>query len=69
MLRTAWLCLTLLLSIVSASAQTPPDSRLKPIIDQKTIRIAYRTDATPFAFTNDQKQPTGFSVEHTKPAN
>ncbi len=65
MLRVAGLCLTLLLSIASASAQTqiPSDSRLKSIIEQKTIRIAYRTDATPFAFANDQKQAAGFSVD------
>jgi len=65
MLRTAGLFLALLLSIASASAQTqvPADSHLKTIIDKKTMRIAYRTDATPFAFANDQKQPTGFSVD------
>jgi glutamate/aspartate transport system substrate-binding protein len=48
---------------VSAQAQTPSDSRLKSIIDKKTIRIAYRTDATPFAFVNEQKQPVGFSLD------
>ena len=65
MLRIAGLFFALLISVASASAQTqiPSDSRLKSIIDQKTIRIAYRTDATPFAFANDQKQATGFSVD------
>jgi ABC-type amino acid transport substrate-binding protein len=65
MVRIGGLFFALLISIVSASAQTqfPSDSRLKSIIDQKTIRIAYRTDATPFAFANDQKQAAGFSVD------
>lgn len=50
---------------VSASAQFqyPPDSRLKSIFDSKTIRIAYRTDATPFAFANDAHEPAGFSID------
>jgi ABC-type amino acid transport substrate-binding protein len=65
MRRIGGLLFALLISIVAASAQTqiPSDSRLKSIIDQKTIRIAYRTDATPFAFASDQKQATGFSVD------
>jgi glutamate/aspartate transport system substrate-binding protein len=65
MYRWASLFLAVFLSVVSASAQaqTPPDSRLKSITDKKTIRIAYRTDATPFAFANGQNQPVGFSVD------
>ena len=51
--------------MASASAQTqvPSDSRLKSITDKKVIRIAYRTDATPFAFANSQNEATGFSVD------
>jgi len=50
---------------VPAAAQTqfPVDSRLNSIVERKTIRIAYRTDATPFAFANDQNQAAGFSVD------
>ena len=50
---------------VSASAQTsiPSDSRLKSIVGNKTIRIAYRTDATPFSFKNDKGEPAGFSLD------
>jgi glutamate/aspartate transport system substrate-binding protein len=65
MLRAAGVIFALLISAVSASAQmqVPADSRLKSIVDTKTIRIAYRTDATPFAFVNDQKRAAGFSVD------
>jgi glutamate/aspartate transport system substrate-binding protein len=47
----------------AAQTQISPDSRLNSIIEKKTIRIAYRTDATPFAFANDKKQAVGFSVD------
>jgi glutamate/aspartate transport system substrate-binding protein len=65
MLRFAILFLALFASLASASAQAPipSDSRLKSIVDNKTIRIAYRTDATPFSFKNDKGEPAGFSLE------
>jgi ABC-type amino acid transport substrate-binding protein len=51
--------------LVSASAQAPipSDSRLRSIIENKTIRIAYRTDATPFSFKNEKGEPAGFSLD------
>ena len=52
------------LATASAQPQYPSDSRLKTISDSKTIRIAYRTDATPFAFANDKHEAVGFSVEY-----
>jgi glutamate/aspartate transport system substrate-binding protein len=65
MLRLASLFLSFFVIVASASAQTqaPPDSRLKSITDKKTIHIAYRTDATPFAFANDKNEAVGFSVD------
>src|SRR5215467_412279 len=65
MLRFAILSFAFFASLASASAQTPipSDSRLKSIVDYKTIRIAYRTDATPFSFKNDKGEPAGFSLE------
>jgi len=50
---------------VSAFAQTsiPSDSRLKSIVENKAIRIAYRTDATPFSFKNEKGEPAGFSLD------
>lgn len=47
----------------SPPAQIPSDSRLKSIIDSKTIRIGYRADASPFAFTNSRGEPSGYSLE------
>ena len=47
-------------------AQTPSDSRLKRIVDTKSIKIAYRSDATPFSFRNDQKNPDGYTIDLCK---
>ncbi len=63
------LCLTLF-SVAAASAQTqtqvPSNSRLKAIASAKTIKIAYRTDARPFSFVNEKKEPVGFTVDLCK---
>ncbi len=65
MLRWASLFLVFSMSVAGATAQTqiPPDSRLQTIIAKKSIRIAYRTDAAPFAFANDKNEPTGYSID------
>jgi ABC-type amino acid transport substrate-binding protein len=42
------------------------DGRLKKIADTKTISIAYRADATPFSFTNEKKEPVGFTIDLCK---
>lgn len=53
------------LSANGAQAEAP-DGRLKTIAAKKTVKIAYRTDATPFSFLNDRKQPTGYSLDICK---
>ena len=59
----------LALSVPAAPAQTqaqvqvPGDSKLKSILDKKSIRIGYRTDASPFAFVNARGEPAGFSLD------
>jgi ABC-type amino acid transport substrate-binding protein len=66
MLRFAGLFFALCVAAsATASAQTSvsANSRLKPITDTKTIRIAYRTDATPFAFVNANNEPAGYSLD------
>src|SRR3974390_3522 len=65
MLRFALLALAFFTSFATAAPQPPipSDSRLKSIIDKKPIRIAYRTDATPFSFKNDKGEPAGFSLD------
>ena len=65
MLRVTCLLLGLIVSSATALAQAqfPPDSHLKSIVDNNTIRIAYRTDATPFSFANDKGEPVGFSID------
>jgi len=64
MLRTM-LALALLLSTGAVHAQAL-DGRLKKIADSKTINIAYRADAIPFSFTNEQKEVTGFTIDLCK---
>ena len=55
--------LALLLPLTSLAQADPPlDGRLKKIRDSKTIRVAFRTDARPFAFM-ERAQAGGYSVE------
>jgi glutamate/aspartate transport system substrate-binding protein len=63
MFRCASVFLLLFGTLASAQAQTPSDSHLNSIAANKTVRIAYRTDATPFAFTNDKNEPAGYSLD------
>jgi len=42
------------------------DGRLKKISDSSTITIAYRTDALPFSYEEEGKQPAGYTVELCK---
>jgi glutamate/aspartate transport system substrate-binding protein len=65
MLRLISIFVALFVSLASASAQGqfPPESRLKSIADSQTIRVASRTDATPFAFVSDKGDPVGFSID------
>jgi ABC-type amino acid transport substrate-binding protein len=57
--------LALVLAPALALAQ-PLDGRLKKIKESKTIAIAHRTDAAPFSFVDDKKQPVGYSVDLCK---
>ena len=65
MLRIATLVFAALFVTSAVHAQAL-DGRLRKIADSKTISIAYRTDATPFSFTDDTKQPAGFSIDLCK---
>ena len=64
---TSLLC-SLIVSISVAAAQTtaPPDSRLNRIAAEKSVRIAYRSDARPFSFQNQSKEASGFVVDLCK---
>lgn len=65
MLRTLVCALAAVFAASAVHAQAL-DGRLKKIADTKTIAIAYRTDATPFSFTNDKKEPVGFTIDLCK---
>ena len=61
------------LLVVLALLAAPPllhaqtvDGTLKKIRDSKTVTIAYRTDALPFAYEGDGKQPAGYTVDLCK---
>jgi ABC-type amino acid transport substrate-binding protein len=62
MLRTAFALVALVLTAGTASAQTP-DGRLGTIGKTHTIKIAYRTDAMPFSYLNEKKEPVGYTVD------
>lgn len=42
------------------------DGVLKKIRDSKSVTIAYRTDALPFSYVGNDKQPAGYTVELCK---
>ncbi|MBE0626181.1 MAG: amino acid ABC transporter substrate-binding protein [Burkholderiales bacterium] len=65
MLRIATLVLSALFAAGAVHAQAL-DGRLKKIAHSKTIRIAYRTDATPFSYADDNNAPAGFSIDLCK---
>jgi ABC-type amino acid transport substrate-binding protein len=65
MIRTTTLAFALLLIAGSVHAQSL-DGRLKKIADTKIVTIAYRSDATPFSFTDDKQQVVGFSIDLCK---
>ncbi len=63
MLRLATLLICL---AVPALVQAQAPDTLKKIRDAKTVAIAYRTDALPFSFAGQDKQPAGYTVELCK---
>jgi len=65
MIRTTTLAFALLFAAGAVHSQNL-DGRLKKIADARTVTIAYRTDATPFSFTDDKKQVVGFSIDLCK---
>ena len=65
MLRTASILAALLALSGIASAQAL-DGRLKKIAASKSIAIAYRADAIPFSFVDEQKQPIGYTIDLCK---
>jgi ABC-type amino acid transport substrate-binding protein len=58
----AVLCLAPPLALAQM-ASTPLEGRLKKIHETKTISVAYRTDALPFSFEDNEKKPSGYSVD------
>jgi glutamate/aspartate transport system substrate-binding protein len=60
------LAAVLLCLAVPALAHAQVPDTLKKIRGAKTVTIAYRTDALPFSFSGDDKQPAGYTVEVCK---
>jgi glutamate/aspartate transport system substrate-binding protein len=65
MVRIAFALIALILTAGLASAQGH-DDRLNSINKTKIIKIAYRTDARPFSFLNENKEPAGYTVDLCK---
>jgi ABC-type amino acid transport substrate-binding protein len=53
-------------TVASARTQIPPDSRLKAIAATKVIKVACRSDASPFSFLSAAKEQVGFSIDICK---
>jgi ABC-type amino acid transport substrate-binding protein len=53
-------------TVASAQTQIPPDSRLKAIAATKVIKIASRSDASPFSFMSAAKEQVGYSIDVCK---
>ncbi|MPZ42905.1 MAG: transporter substrate-binding domain-containing protein [Betaproteobacteria bacterium] len=64
MIRIAAAMMLFLASPVLYAQNAKP--ALEHIRDSKTITIGYRTDALPFAYADQAKQPAGYSVELCK---
>lgn len=65
MIRRITFFLTVLFAAGAVHAQAL-DGRLKKIAQTKTIAIAYRADAMPFAFADDRNQVDGYSIDLCK---
>ncbi len=49
-----------------ALSDTPIGSRLRMITAKKVIKVAYRTEASPFSYVGPQKEPVGYTVDLCK---
>jgi glutamate/aspartate transport system substrate-binding protein len=58
----AALCLAPALALAQ-TGNAPFDGRLKKIQETKTISVAYRTDALPFSFEDNEKKPAGYMID------
>ena len=56
----------LVAALLPALAVAQGTDRLKRIKETRTIAIAHRTDALPFSYLDESKQPTGYTVELCK---
>lgn len=65
-LKTLLAALCLAPALALAQASPPLEGRLKKIQDSKTIAVAYRTDALPFSFEDNDKKPSGYMVDLCK---
>jgi glutamate/aspartate transport system substrate-binding protein len=62
MQRLAALVVALLFVSIASHAQTV-DGTLKRIKATKSVAVAHRSDAAPFSFVDESKQPLGFSID------
>ena len=63
--RSSLIAIVLALVPAVAFAQAL-DGRLKKIKDAKSVSIAYRSDAAPFSFIDQGKEPVGYSIDLCK---
>ena len=61
--------LLFIVAFISISKAAPAqilEGRLKQIQESKVVRLAYRSDASPFSFANAQGQPDGYTIDLCK---
>jgi ABC-type amino acid transport substrate-binding protein len=62
MLALRFVSLVIFLGGLCAPAQAQ-EGRLAAIMSSKTIKLAYRTDARPFSYTNSFNAPAGYTID------
>src|ERR1700716_435806 len=53
-------------AVVTAASVQDLSGRLQTIAASKTVKVAYRSDATPFSFMNERQQVAGFTIDLCK---
>ncbi len=66
MLRASLALIGLVAAVVTDAPAQDLNSRLKTIAASKTVKLAYRSDATPFSFMNERRQVAGFTIDLCK---
>ena len=65
-MRVVLLFLVALIGASNAASAQILEGRLKHIQESKVVKLAYRSDASPFSFASTQGQPDGYTIDLCK---